>query len=98
MTGKGTSILELHRPELICIQPFSDLTFLWPDGPSPALESRVPILGQLGMRQMNSPENKRSLQEVLASTQLPALPSSAIKILELAQNPTTVHLPTPNRD
>ncbi len=36
---------------------------------------------------MNSPENKRSLQEVLASTQLPALPSSAIKILELAQNP-----------
>jgi HD-like signal output (HDOD) protein len=36
---------------------------------------------------VNKPLNVRSLEEVLANTQLPALPTSAMKLLELSQDP-----------
>ncbi|MEQ1825614.1 MAG: HDOD domain-containing protein [Pirellula sp.] len=36
---------------------------------------------------MNKPINIRSLEDVLANTQLPALPTSAMKLLELSQDP-----------
>jgi len=37
---------------------------------------------------MPTPVDVRNLQEVLANTQLPALPTSAMQLLELSQNPT----------
>jgi len=37
---------------------------------------------------MPTPVDVRNLQEVLANTQLPALPTSATQLLELSQNPT----------